>query len=55
MNTGDTYGVAALGGAELEEITGGEFPQPPWWWLAMFVASESKDFVAGFKEGYDAT
>lgn len=40
--------------SELEATVGG-MPAPAWWWLAMFLVSESQGLVDGIRDGYNAT
>jgi hypothetical protein len=46
--------LESLGASELESTTGGNLAPPSWWWVALFVVSESQSFVDGFKAGYNA-
>lgn len=40
--------------SELASTVGG-IPAPPWWWIAMYLVSESQGFVDGFRDAYNAT
>jgi len=52
----DTYlhGLQQLTAADLEAIRAGD-TVPAWWWMFLYVVSESQSIVDGFQAGYNAT